>query len=75
MPERVPRVRFTIRRMMAAVALLAAISAAARWSYPAIDGWLRPKGVYYRGIYRAPDGRVVRGTIIYVRRDGSIFVD
>jgi hypothetical protein len=71
---RLPRVRFTIRRMMVAVAIVAVVmtmGSVARKSFG-------PRNGGYRGVYRylGNDWRwhEVRGNIIFVE-DGMIFVD
>ncbi len=71
---RLPRVRFTIRKMMVVVAVVSALLVTGR----AVLGYLGPrKGAYY-GSYRylGEDWKwhEVRGTIIFVT-DKFIFVD
>ena len=71
---RPPRVRFTVRRMMVAVAVAAFLLAAGKGA----SGYLGPRNGGYHGYYRylGSDWRwhEVRGSIIFVK-DGLIFTD
>ena len=69
-----PRVRFTVRRMMVAVAIVAVLLVTGR----AVLEYLGPRNGAYYGSYRylGQDWKwhEVRGAIIFVK-DGFIFVD
>ncbi len=71
---RLPRVRMSLRGMMMAVAIVAALLVAARF----VLGYWGPRDGFYRGSYRylGSDWRwhEVRGAVIYVK-DGMIVVD
>jgi hypothetical protein len=71
---RCPRIRFTLRQSLMAVALLAMLLAATR----AILVRLGPRNGHYLGTYRylGPDWKwhVVRGNVIFVK-DRLIIVD
>ena len=69
-----PRIRFTLRQSLIAVAVLALLLAATR----VIVSRLGPRNGMYTGTYRylGPDWKwhEVRGGVIFVK-DGMIFVD
>jgi hypothetical protein len=71
---RLARVRISLRGMMVAVAIVAALLMAARF----VLGYLGPRGGFYSGSYSYLDSdwrwHEVRGAVIYVK-DGMIFVD
>ena len=71
---RMPRIRFTLRRAMVAVAAVALLLATAR----VVLSYLGPRDGNYTGVYRylGPDWKwhVVRGTSILVHK-GMIITD
>ncbi len=71
---RLPRVQMSLRGMMMAVAIVAALLMAVRF----ILGYWGPRDGFYWGSYRYLDSdwrwHEVRGAVIYVK-DGMIFVD
>jgi hypothetical protein len=71
---RLPRLRFTARRLMTMVAVSAVMLSLGSWAQKVIDDYLKSKGAIYYGVYRAPDGRITRGNIIVVTSE-SISVE
>ena len=67
--------RFTVRRMMVGVAILAVLLVTAR----SVLDYLGPRDGFYKGSYRylGSDWKwhEVRGAIIYVKKGSAIFVD
>jgi hypothetical protein len=75
---RVPRLRFTIRFLMIAMAVVAVflVMLPPEWRLLIMPGRHRHKLIaQYRGEYVSPSGQIFRGGIVTVFDDGCIFGD